>query len=501
MKTLKKILYWFFVLLFVITFFLSIYFRTKFKFVTTEQMIYSFLYAKGTSLDSMKDGFMFVTVRTILFITIIYLIRLYIIKTNSKYYIKIKINNKLKTIDLLRITKLKKVSFLICIMIISLYSMVKALKIDKYIVTQKTSSNIFEKNYVNPEEVKIQFPEEKQNLIYIFVESLEMTNISKTNGGLLDESYIPNLEKIALNNDNFSNSDLLGGAKPINGTGWTAASLIAQTSGVPLKLQIDGSGYKGYKESLPGAYTIGEVLENNGYKNYFMLGSDGNYGRRSDYFKSHGNYEILDYYYAKDHNWIPEDYHVWWGYEDKKLYEFAKKELINIANNNEPFNFTMLTADTHFENGYSDISCPINYENPYANSIYCTDMMLNDFIEWVKTQDFYYNTTIIITGDHLTMQSGFYDELMYDDYDRTIYNVIINSKTEITNNKNRNFTLFDMYPTTLASLGAKIEGNKLGLGTNLYSKKQTITEKYGYEYVNNELEKKSLFYDNYLSQQ
>ena len=31
------------------------------------------------------------------------------------------------------------------------------------------------------------------------------------------------------------------------------------------------------------------------------------------------------------------------------------------------------------------------------------------------------------------------------------------------------FSQFDMFPTTLAALGVKIEGNKLGLGVNLFS--------------------------------
>ena len=56
----------------------------------------------------------------------------------------------------------------------------------------------------------------------------------------------------------------------------------------------------------------------------------------------------------------------------------------------------------------------------------------------------------------------------------------------------------DLYPTTLAALGATIEGNKLALGTNLFSEEQTLIEKYGFKYVDNELKKVSKFYDNYI---
>ena len=50
----------------------------------------------------------------------------------------------------------------------------------------------------------------------------------------------------------------------------------------------------------------------------------------------------------------------------------------------------------------------------------------------------------------------------------------------------------------LASLGANIEGNRLGLGVNLFSDEQTLIEKYGKDYVENELKKTSKFYNKYI---
>jgi phosphoglycerol transferase len=39
----------------------------------------------------------------------------------------------------------------------------------------------------------------------------------------------------------------------------------------------------------------------------------------------------------------------------------------------------------------------------------------------------------------------------------------------------------DNFPTALASLGVEIKGDRLGLGTNLYSDTQTLTEELGCE--------------------
>lgn len=125
--------------------------------------------------------------------------------------------------------------------------------------------------------------------------------------------------------------------------------------------------------------------------------------------------------------------------------------------------------------------------------------MIYDFINWIKEQDFYENTTIIISGDHYTMQGNITDYLI--DTKRTIYNAFINANIENNNTKNGLFNSFDMLPTTLASLGVKIEGDKLGLGTNLFSNEKTLLEELGIEYLNNELEKKSNYYNLYFMQE
>ena len=63
------------------------------------------------------------------------------------------------------------------------------------------------------------------------------------------------------------------------------------------------------------------------------------------------------------------------------------------------------------------------------------------------------------------------------------------------NNKNRSFSTMDMYPTILAAMGAKIEGDRLGLGTNLFSDKQTLMEELGFKTLDNELQKTSNYYN------
>ena len=53
-----------------------------------------------------------------------------------------------------------------------------------------------------------------------------------------------------------------------------------------------------------------------------------------------------------------------------------------------------------------------------------------------------------------------------------------------------------MFPSTLAAMGVKIDGDRLALGTNLFSDKQTLIEKYSYDEVNKGLEARSTYYNN-----
>lgn len=170
--------------------------------------------------------------------------------------------------------------------------------------------------------------------------------------------------------------------------------------------------------------------------------------------------------------------------------------MLKLSDGEQPFNFSILTVDTHYPDGYLDETCDMPFDSKYANVFNCSSDLVYDIVSWIQEQDFYENTTVILSVDHLTMQKDFFDESK--NYQRTTYNTFINSKNETKYNKNREFSTFDMFPTTLASLGVEIEGDRLGLGTNLFSGKKTLIEKYGLDFVNEEILKNSEFYNNKL---
>lgn len=370
------------------------------------------------------------------------------------------------------------------------------LDVADYIKTQGTPSTFIEDNYANPAAVKLTFPKKKRNLIYIYLESMEMTYADKANGGGFEQNVIPELTRLAEKNESFAgNSGVLNGGYCMPGTTWTMAGMFAQSSGLPLKISISGNSMSTQTTFFPSITTLGDILAREGYRQILMLGSDAEFGGRKLYFQQHGNYEMQDYLYAKEAGLIPNDYFVWWGYEDEKLFANAKKNLTELAASGEPFNLTMLTADTHFEDGYVCRLCKNEFrDNQYANAIACSSRQVAEFVEWIQQQDFYEDTAIVISGDHLTMDSDFCDDVS-SHYDRKVYTTFVNAAEQPEIQTTRIYTTLDNFPTTLAAMGVKIEGNRLGLGTNLFSDTPTLAEQYGVKELRQEIGRKSEFMD------
>ncbi|MCH5289347.1 MAG: sulfatase-like hydrolase/transferase, partial [Treponema sp.] len=185
---------------------------------------------------------------------------------------------------------------------------------------------------------------------------------------------------------------------------------------------------------------------------------------------------------------------VWWGFEDEILYRIAKDEITRLAKTEKPFNFTMLTVDTHHVGGYVCGSCKNEYPEQLANVLACADSLVGDFVTWIQAQDFYENTVIVISGDHPRMDTILVDGIPSSE--RTVYDCFINSAAEVKGSETgRECNTLDMFPTVLAAMGFSIEGERLGLGTNLFSEKKTLSEELGYDELNAELGKYSEFYE------
>ena len=386
----------------------------------------------------------------------------------------------------------------IVLLIAAIYSILASFDTFGCLVAQRSESDFIEKEAVEVTPELLHFPEKKRNLIYIFLESFEQTFASAEYGGFQEENLIPNLTKLQREKGSTYFSEPGGyGMTEMANCSWTMASMVAQTSGIPLSIPLAHNDYDMYDTFLPGVTTLGQILEKEGDQQELLIGSEAAFAGTDHYFEQHGNYAIRDYDYAIENGWIPEDYYEWWGFEDEKLFAFAKEELNRLYETGEPFNLTMATMDTHCVEGYTCELCEDEYENPYYNVISCSNRQLSAFVDWIKEQPFAENTTVVLCGDHLTMDAA-YSDSVDEDFHRTDFNVIINAAAEAENPHDRVFCALDLFPTTLAALGVEIPGNRLGLGANLFSDEPTLCESMGTEELADQIKQTNNYYNKHF---
>lgn len=468
----------------------SNWFIDYFGNITPEQFLFNLNSPiKGTSSDMYAEIIM-----TPVF-TGVACIVIFLIVLNFKYDVFLNIKDVKRRILNQKYLRIATFIFSIICLVCGVAYGAKKLSLDKVYKAYVSDSSYIKDNYADPRNVKMSFPEKKRNLIHIYLESVENSYLSKDLGGYMKENLMPELTELSKEGIHFSESNKFGGPYQTYGSSWSVASMVNMSTGLPLKIPMGGNSYGKSGSFLPGAVSIGDILKAQGYEQTIMFGADADFGGLTTFFGTHGDFNIFDYKAAKEKKLIPQDYNVWWGFEDDKLYKYAKDEITRLSKTGKPFNFTMETADTHFPDGYLSKHATKKHASQYANVIsYSTKEAVN-FIKWIQKQPFYKDTTIVVTGDHLSMDKKFFKDFDKS-YHRTVFNLILNPATTTTRVSNRKFSPVDMYPTILASMGVQIEGDKLGLGTNLFSDKQTLIERDGLEKVQEGFEAKSNFFNN-----
>lgn len=494
----------------------SFYLKKHFPMVTIDELYFywtnGLTYTNGSiMLMAFKICIPYVILLLILYYAILYDITFGKIKLfiNVKFLYKKEKKKRNKTVikdknrDLpvqiypFKITNNHRIISMIFLTIFSIYISLVNLDCIDFIQNSTVKSKFIEINYVAPEKVPVTF-NEKRNLIFIIVESLETTFFTKKQGGYWDYEVTPELYSLLTDEDSttFYNQNLAEQMIMLKRNTWTTAGIVANTTALPFKVPVNGNQYHS-DNFLSGAYALGDMLKDNGYYTELISSARTNFGGISEYYTKHGNFKIIDINTLKENKLkISEKEKNGWGFSDKYLFDTAKERITKIAQNDEPFFMQLITIDTHFPDGYmynySETKFNTQYENVYAT----TSKQIYDFVNWVKEQDFYENTTIVIVGDHISMQAGYFTEKGIFEEDRYIYNTYINSCVEAEKTEDRIYTGFDTYPTIISAIGGDIKGDRLGLGVNLFSNKKTLAEKYGMKKLNEEIIKKSEFYNN-----
>ena len=368
------------------------------------------------------------------------------------------------------------------------------LKIAKIIKSEPKQSDFYIKNYIAQNDFTIIPPENKRNIIFIFLESMENGFTDTTHGGFFKDNLIPNLTRLAEENISFSETENIGGGRNLQGTSWTVGGLLSKLNGIPFFLPFTKDS-EGNKHCLINHKGLNDYLYDQGYTQIFAMGSEKQFEDRSILLEDH-HVVVHDINWYKENNYIPKEYQVFWGFEDLKLYDIAKRELSDLGKNTEPFFYGMLTVDTHFPKGFLCDECQSESKYQMQNVVRCADRQIGNFINWVQNQDWYKNTTIVICGDHaylnaplnnFTVEQGIIPKKQID-ANRRFIDIFINPIVEVPEEKikRRIFSSFDIMPTLLELTGNKIEGKGMYLGRSLISNEKTLCELYSQEEIEEE---------------
>ncbi|MBO7550881.1 MAG: sulfatase-like hydrolase/transferase [Fibrobacter sp.] len=364
----------------------------------------------------------------------------------------------------------------------------------KTLIQQPIDSEFYRNNYVHPDSVKIEAPEESRNLVVIFLESMEKNFAQYT-------PEITHLEENSL--------DFVPGGQNVSGTSWTIAGIIGKLCGIPLNMPMGINEYHGRLPTyVPYAKCLMDVLADKGYNQLYAQGTSGEFTQKKDFWKTHGNVEIHDIEYYKSVRKVPEDYYVFWGFEDRKLYRFVKEELDSLSNLDKPFALYMLTVDTHQPQGFLDDTCKVSLKevgfaennlNHFPEALRCASIQLESFIRWMQGQPWFDKTVVFVMGDHATPALSAKVNLPQSDslyWTNFVVNAFLDSSK--TYRQGRTYSSLDIFPTILESMGFELESHAMALGKSLYADSPTLLEKYGRKTLDSLLRERSVQYDYFL---
>lgn len=351
-----------------------------------------------------------------------------------------------------------------------------------YLSGTYTKNTFIEEEYVTVNPAEVVFPDKKRNIIVLSLESMEST-FARTD--LFDASLIPRLGAIQARNPHCT----LYEGKNLN---WTVASLTGVLFGLPLSTPTQNQYKAADNTFLPGALSLLELLEGNGYSINFMLSGKAEFSGVKNIFTNHApSSQIFGWEYFESQN-IPVRGE--WGMRDKDLYGQLKLTLGELGGKEQPFFIIVQTLDTHsYAVSYGD------YPKPYRDdrdSFIAADHMAQEFLDWLKEQEFYDNTTILVMGDHLYMRDRLGTVFLPDD--RLIYNVFVNTPDDsATPNATgrRQATMLDMGVSLLDVVGVKFPDNAFGLGRSIFADEPTLVERYGVKKLAESLSGRSDFYN------
>lgn len=333
-----------------------------------------------------------------------------------------------------------------------------------YTYYSRQTSTLYEEEYKSPTNSAIKFPENKRNLIVIYLESFENNFKEKKH---YEENLIKNLSSHQKDGNYAANYHAL------LGTNYSIAALFSTQCAIPLRYDRNRDIWA-LRYFMPGVICFPEILAQNGYQTEIIKAADIRFTSADIFAKSHGYKKALgvDELKSKYPELNDEKYAgCFGGISDRALFEYAKKELAEF-DHKQPFLLTLFTLDTHTPSHHKDKKCPQKLHD-IRDAFICTDSIVEEFLNWLQKSPYWENTTIVILGDHLLPTRI----KTIGRPKRGIFNLFLNLPNKLKIKTGKHFSALDVAPSILESIGITLPEHAFGLGRSLFSDTPTLSEK------------------------
>lgn len=300
------------------------------------------------------------------------------------------------------------------------------------------------------------------NLVLIYLESVENTF---ADDGLFERNMLQPVQQATRGWTEIPE------LRQYDGGGWTMAGIVSTQCGVPLRTASSGSdrdvlnGLDDQVDYLPGAVCLGDVLADEGYRNVYMGGAHTGFAGKGAFFEQHGYGEV-----SGRQQWAEageQEMRTDWGLSDRRLFELATQRVRELHAEQQPFNLTLLSLDTH-ESAWRHQSCTESAEDEMTAITLCSMGQVAGFIDAMRDEGILDDTVVVVMGDHLKQVASwasFHDELGSVPADqRSIFGRVW-SPAGVTFARS-DFDQFSMYPTLLELLGLPPAGHRAGVGAS-----------------------------------
>lgn len=378
------------------------------------------------------------------------------------FYIK---KNISKIIEKKAINKLSFIFLLISIIIHPIFNNILELNwyyIEDYLQENKIDNNKninFYDYYKIPTFQKAN--EDNKNLIFIYLESFESLYLDKTVFPWLTNW----LNKLKEESTYFNN------IKQWYWASWTIAWMVWSQCWLPLITNWWWEGSAKQPDAfLPSAVCMWDFLKYAWYNLNYIWGASLEFAWKWNFYKAHW-FNSIEWKEELEKNLNNKDYNYdWWLYDDD-LFDLAYKKYEKLSESDEKFGLFMINMDTHWDKWVKSKKCDnIEYtkEDSILNSYHCTDYLVSDFINKIKNNKNFKNTTIVIASDHLAMNNNNSVDILNENKDkRNILFFILNSDNKEKIEINKKWSTQDIWATVLSKIWFDVK--QLGIWFNLLS--------------------------------